>query len=77
MTTPTKTNPAYAALAYRRTMLNDVIFYVKRRFIGVDGDPQAKLVCEDVFFSDAHVPVSEIETAYREILEQRDRGSGS
>lgn len=70
MNTPTKTNPAYAALAYRRTILNEVVFHLRRKFLGVDGDPQSKLVCEEVLYTDHIVPLVEVEAFVDDLIDE-------
>jgi hypothetical protein len=55
-----KTNPAYAALAYRRTIIHNTIIYLKREFVGLDSDPQRKMICEDVLHADSEVPAEEV-----------------
>ena len=65
----TRTNPAYAALAYRRTIIHNAIILLKREFIGVDSDPNKKMLCEEVLTVDSEVPVEEV-AQYVEELEQ-------
>lgn len=60
MTRTIKTNPAYAALAYEKTIVHDVIIYLKRNYIGIDGDPKNTLICEDVMQVDSVVPPEEV-----------------
>ena len=64
-----KTNPAYAAVAYRRTIVHSLITYLRRDYIGIDADPPQAMICEEVMASDAEVPLEEV-TSYLEELEQ-------
>jgi hypothetical protein len=64
-----KTNPAYAALAYRRTIIHSMIIFLKRDFVGLDAEPSKKLICEEVLAADSEVPVEEI-AQYLEELER-------
>ena len=64
-----RTNPAYAALAYRRTIIHNAIIMLKREFVGMDSDPNKKMLCEDVLAVDSEVPAEEI-AQYVEELEQ-------
>lgn len=70
MSRPTKTNPAYAALAYRKAIVQYVAENIKARFIGVTGDPPERLMCEEVFPVDAEVPVEDIAQYYTELAEE-------
>lgn len=55
-----RTNPAYAELAYRRTIIYQTIVLLKRDFVGLDSDPQKKMICEEVLNADSEVPVENI-----------------
>lgn len=63
-----RTNPAYAALAYRRTIIHNAIILLKREFIGIDAEPNKRMICEDVLHADSEVPAEEI-VQYVEELE--------
>ena len=64
-----RTNPAYASLAYRRTIVHQAITYLRREFVGLDEDPKQKIICEEVLASEAVVPVEEV-ISYIEELER-------
>lgn len=68
---PTKTNEAYASLAYRKSIVQHLTAYVKRSFIGLDGEPKETLICEDVFQVDSEVPPEEF-VSYMEELYQEE-----
>lgn len=70
MTRTIKTNEAYAAIAYRRTILRDVITHLRRQYIGVDGEPKAQLICEEVFQVDSIVPQEEVNRVVEELVDQ-------
>jgi len=72
MSTPIKTNPAYAALAYRRTVLHNTIVYLRRTFVGIDGDPKEKMICEDVIQVDSVVPVDEIDSVIEDLIDEEE-----
>jgi len=55
-----KTNEAYASLAYRRTIIHGVMTYLRRQFLGLDGEPKEKMTCEEVFQVDSMVPPEEV-----------------
>lgn len=55
-----RTNPAYAELAYKRTILHQTIIYLRREFVGLDEEPKQEMICEDVLASDAIVPIENI-----------------
>lgn len=61
MTRTAKTNPAYAYLAYRKAVLDHLVFLLHRDYVGLDGlDPKNSILSEDVFNCDAQVPIDEI-----------------
>lgn len=64
-----RTNPVYAALAYRRTIIHNLITFLKREYVGIDSDPPKKLICEEVLAVDSDTPVEEI-VQYMEELER-------
>lgn len=64
-----RTNPAYAALAYRRTIIHNTIILLKREFVGLDTEPNKKMICEEVLAVDSEIPVEEI-AQYVEELER-------
>ena len=70
MTRTIKTNEAYAAIAYRRTILRDVITHLRRQYVGVDGEPKAQLICEEVFQVDSIVPQEEVNRVVEELVDQ-------
>lgn len=65
-----RTNPAYAALAYRRTIVHNTLIFLKREFIGLDAEPQRKMICEEVLHADSEVPVEEIVQFVEELERQ-------
>jgi hypothetical protein len=66
-----RTNPAYASLAYRRTIIHQTITYLKREYVGVDEDPKQKLICEEVLAADAEVPIEEVATYLQELEREK------
>jgi hypothetical protein len=73
MSKPTKTNPAYAAIAYRKAIVQYVAEHIKGQFIGVTGEPPNRLLCEEVFPVDAEVPVEDIQQYYAELAEEEGK----
>lgn len=71
MMAPVRTNPVYAALAYRRTIIHNTIIMLKREFIGLDAEPNKKMICEDVLHSDSEVPSEEIIQFVEELEQQQ------
>lgn len=52
-----RTNPAYAALAYRKAILDHAINYYLTNCTGANGvPPQSEIVCNDVFAEDRVLP---------------------
>lgn len=66
-----RTNPAYASLAYRRTIIHQAITYLKREFVGVDEDPKQRMVCEEVLAVDAEVPIEEVASYLQELEREK------
>lgn len=73
MSNTIKTNPQYAALAYRRTILHDVIMYLKRRYVGLDDDPKDQLICEEVFHMDRVIPPDEVDSYVLELEAEEEQ----
>jgi hypothetical protein len=73
MSKPTKTNPAYASLAYRKAILQWVSSSIRNRLLGVTGDPPEALLCDDVFPVDAEVPADELVEYIGELNEEEAR----
>lgn len=68
-----KTNPAYAALAYRKAIIHTLIYKLKRDCIGDSSNPpKEKLVSEDVFPVDGEVPVEEVALFVEELVDQKE-----
>jgi hypothetical protein len=69
-----KTNPEYAQLAYRRTILVDVIKQIQRAYLPNDAmpEPQRKLLCDAVFGSDAEVPAEAFQAFLAELHTQAE-----
>jgi hypothetical protein len=70
MTNTIKTNPAYAAIAYRRTIVREMITHLRRQYVGMDGEPKAQLICEEVFQVDAVVPPEEVNRVVEELVDE-------
>lgn len=68
-----RTNPAYASLAYRRTIVHQTITYLKREYVGLDEDPKQTLLCEEVLAADAQVPVEEVAQYLGELEQEKHR----
>lgn len=70
MTRTIKTNEAYAAIAYKRTILREMITHLRRQYLGVDGEPKAQLICEEVFQVDSIVPQEEVNRVVEELVDE-------
>ncbi len=71
MTRSIKTNPAYAYLAYRRAIVQDIIAHLQNSYLGGRGDdPQRKILSDEVFHVDAEVPREEIENYVGELMQK-------
>ena len=62
MATPLRTNPAYAALAYRKTIIGFTKTQLRRKFLGDEvSGPRETLVCEEVFPVDSKIPPESVQ----------------
>ena len=62
MQKPLRTNPAYAHLAYRKTIVAHTKVLLRRKFLGDEvSGPRETLVCEEVFPIDARIPPEAIQ----------------
>jgi hypothetical protein len=62
MQKPLRTNPAYAHLAYRKTIVAHTKVLLRRKFLGDEvSGPRETLVCEEVFPVDARIPPEAIQ----------------
>lgn len=58
---PTRTNPAYAALAYRKAILGELITRLTSEYTGAMGDNPSKVILSgDLVREDSEVPEEEI-----------------
>ena len=60
MNHPTRTNPEYAAMAYRKALLSECVSFLKSYTALMGGEPKGKIVSEDVVRDDSEVPQEEI-----------------
>lgn len=71
MTKPLRTNPAYAHLAYRKTIVTREIVFLRRTYLGDElTSPREVLVCEEVFPQDQQVPQEEIQHRIETLTEE-------
>lgn len=68
-----RTNPAYAALAYRKAIIGQVIADLTAHYTSAMGDdPKRVIICEEVLHADAEVPVEEIGMFLGELHQQEE-----
>jgi hypothetical protein len=71
MSKPLRTNPAYAHLAYQKSLINKTILYLRRTFLGDEiSDPREILVCEEVFQQDQQVPQEAVQHYIEKLTEE-------
>jgi hypothetical protein len=71
MASPLRTNPAYAHLAYQKSIKNREIVFLRRTYLGDEvTDPREVLVCEEVFPQDSKVPQEAIQHRIEELTEE-------
>lgn len=70
----TKTNPAYAALAYRKAILHHLSYHLQRNCLAAPGvEPKEKVISEDVFTIDSEVPFAEIESFLEGLIDEEEK----
>lgn len=70
----TKTNPAYAHLAYRRSIVVQLMDELRENYVALSSEtPKKEILCGDVYQEDAIVPFDEIQLVISE-LEEEARG---
>ncbi len=68
-----RTNPAYAALAYRKAILGEVIARLTVDYTAAMGNnPSRVIVCEEVLREDSDVPPGEIGSYLEELQQQEE-----
>lgn len=70
MTRTRKTNPAYAHLAYRRSILRAAVALLQQKYTPINGEDPERIICEEVFQADAEVPEEEINQFVEELQEK-------
>lgn len=69
----TRTNPAYAHLAYRKAVLGRVVQFLSDEFLARTSDePKDVVLCEDVFRDDSEVPMGNIEEYIEELQQEEE-----
>lgn len=68
---PLRTNPEFAYLAYRKTIINRTIVFLRRQFLPDEqSQPREVLVCEEVFPVDSHTPPEEVQSYIEHLTEE-------
>ena len=69
-----RTNPAYAHLAYRKTIVAALKVNLRERYMALSStEPDKTLLCEDVFHQDSNVPVEEVQLVVEELEQEEER----
>jgi hypothetical protein len=64
----TKTNPAYAELAWRRAIVVQLMDDLRENYLALSSSvPKKTIICEDVFREDSVVPEHALSTIYEEL----------
>lgn len=71
---PTRTNPAYAHIAYKKAILDHVVTLLQTEFTTAYGDeePNQVILSEDVFREDSQVPEEEIHEFIADLQQQSE-----
>jgi hypothetical protein len=71
MPLPLRTNPSFAYLAYRKTIINRTIVFLRRQYLPDEqSQPREVLVCEEVFPVDSHTPPEEVQNYIEHLTEE-------
>jgi len=74
MSKHSRTNPAYAYLAYRKAIIGHTITYLLSSVVGSEGfEPTARIVSDDVFREDEAVPKEEVQSYVDELQAEEAR----
>ena len=69
----TKTNPAYAHLAYRKTIVAQLKVHLREKYMSLSSpEPEEVMLCEDVFHQDSNVPVEEVQGVVEELEQEEE-----
>lgn len=67
----TKTNPVYAHLAYRRSVVVQLMDELRENYLALSSEsPKKEILCGDVYQEDAIVPSDEIQLVLNELEEE-------
>lgn len=67
----TKTNPAYAHLAYRHAIVVQLVDELRENYMALSSDePRKGILCGEVYQEDATVPADEIQLVVEELEEE-------
>lgn len=70
---PTRTNPAYAALAYRKAVIAEVIERLNGEYTSAMGDnPSRVIISDDVIREDSEVPEKDIGAFVEELQQEQE-----
>jgi hypothetical protein len=72
MSRPTRTNPEYAAMAYRKALLGVCVAHLTRHTGAMGEDPVGSIVSEDVVREDSLVPEEEIVDFITEMQQEQE-----
>ncbi len=71
MTRPLRTNPAFAHLAYEKTITTRLKVFLRRTYLGDElTNPTETLICEEVFPVDSHIPQEAIQHYIEKLTEE-------
>lgn len=71
MAKPLRTNPAFAHLAYRKTVIARTVVFLRRTYLGdAMTGPKETLICEEVFPVDSHVPQEAVQHYIESLVEE-------
>ena len=68
-------NPEYKRHAYARTILYELAYYLKERFIAAELPPKSTIVCEEVLYADRVIPQGDLHAMLNRIgrMEEEER----
>jgi hypothetical protein len=69
---PSRTNPEYAAMAYRRAIIGNCIAHLMTLTSSMGEEPKGKIISEDVVREDSVVPEDEINDYIFELKQEHE-----
>jgi hypothetical protein len=68
-----KTDPEYARIAYRKSIVSELKDHLRGRYLALSSvNPEDTILCTDVFSQDSNVPVEEVQAVVEELEQEEE-----